>query len=388
MALPSREVGSMSARVGLVLAVLCVLAPGWVQAAELRSGQVVTVGPQEVIDDDLYAFGQTVTIQGTVRGDVVAFGRTVDVTGAVAGDVLAAAAELRVSSLVQGSVRAAAGTLVVSGPVNRDVVLAGNRLQLEPSARVRGDALLAGNDIQLRSPVGGEVRAGADALTVAAPVRGDVHAEVRALRLSPEARIGGDLSYRAQEALLNPNAVVAGNVQRFAVEERGMSPVVAVLWSWGRSLVGLFALGLLLVLLSPSLARRAPATLRESPWLSLAWGAVFFFGLPLVAAGVFFLGLLLGGWWIGLFALGVYLLAIALCFPVVGLLVGRWLLERFGKRGAHLVVALLVGLALLTLLSQVPILGALVVVASVIFGLGALAIAAARGRRRPAEVPV
>src|SRR6266540_6669200 len=39
-------------------------------AAEVRQGDSVVVGPNETINDDLYAFGSTVTILGTVNGDV------------------------------------------------------------------------------------------------------------------------------------------------------------------------------------------------------------------------------------------------------------------------------------------------------------------------------
>jgi hypothetical protein len=150
---------------------------------------------------------------------------------------------------------------------------------------------------------------------------------------------------------------------------------------WFRSMVGLFALGLLLVFLLPDFSRRLPATLRQSPWRSLGWGAAAFVGIPILAALIFLVGALLGGWWIGLIALGLYAVALALCFPVVGMFIGRWLLERFGKAGTPMVLALLLGLALLTLVGRVPVLGALIVLATLLFGLGALVLTAASGRR-------
>jgi hypothetical protein len=154
-----------------------------------------------------------------------------------------------------------------------------------------------------------------------------------------------------------------------------------------RSLIGLFVLGLLLVLCSPTLARRAPATLRQAPWKSLGWGALLFLCAPVAAGFVFVLGLLLGGWWIGVFALGLFLLAVALCFPVVGLFLGRWLLERFGRTGTRIAVVLLLGLALLTLVTRVPFLGPFVWLATVLFGLGALALAAVQSRRPATQAP-
>jgi hypothetical protein len=42
------------------------------QAADARGGDQVVIGRDEVINDDLYVAGNTVTIDGTVKGDVVA----------------------------------------------------------------------------------------------------------------------------------------------------------------------------------------------------------------------------------------------------------------------------------------------------------------------------
>ena len=120
--------------------------------------------------------------------------------------------------------------------------------------------------------------------------------------------------------------------------------------------------------------------LRQRPLPSLGWGAALLVSVPFLAGLVFLVGMLLGGWWIGLFILALYAFAIALSFPVVGLFLGRWLLERFHKTGAHLAVALLLGLVLLTLVGLVPILGGLVALATILFGLGAMMLSVLRGR--------
>lgn len=373
----------------LAVLVLWALTPSLASAAEVRTGEQIQVGPQEVIDEDLYAFGNTVNIQGVIRGDLITAAQEITISGTVEGDVMSAGSKTQVPGQVRGSLRSAGGELTVSGPVGKDAMLAGGNLRLMPGAQVGKDLYVASGDVQVQAPVQGELRAAAGTLRLAAPVAGDVSAQAGTLRLDPGARIGGDLSYRSErEAQVAEGAVVAGSVERLPVEQRQqMNPVLAALFFWARSLIGLFALGLLLVLVSPNFARRAPAMLRQQPWLSLGWGAALFVGLPLVAAVFFAVGLLLGGWWLGLFILALYALAIALCFPVVGLLVGRWLLERFHKTGAHLVLALLVGLVLLTLVGRVPILGALVALATILFGLGALLLTAVKGRR-PAEAIV
>jgi cytoskeletal protein CcmA (bactofilin family) len=370
------------------LLVLWALVPGMALAAEFRSGDVVQVGPQEVIEEDLYAFGRTVNIQGTIRGDLITPGEQVDISGTVEGDVMSAASNNRISSPVRGSLRAAGSELTVTGPVGEDAVLAAGNLRLTPEAQVGKDLYLASGDARVYAPVRGELRAAARTLTLSAPVGQDMHAEAGTLRLTEQARVNGNLSYRGdRDAQIASGAVVAGSVERLPArhaESRG--PFLGV-YFWLRSLVGLFALGLLFALLAPRFARRVTAMLHQRPLPSLGWGAALFVSLPLLAALVFLVGMLIGGWWLGLFIMALYAFAIALSFPVVGLFLGRWLLERFHKTGAHLAMALLLGLVLLTLAGRVPVLGALVALATILFGLGALLLSVVRGRE-PAGAPV
>ena len=117
------------------LALLVALAPTRTFAADIRQGDVVTVGPTQTINDDLYAFGETVDIQGRVNGDVVAAGGTVTVHGTVTGDLLAAGGTTTMAGTVGGTVRAAGGTTTIEGPVGKDLLVTGGTLRLGPGAR-------------------------------------------------------------------------------------------------------------------------------------------------------------------------------------------------------------------------------------------------------------
>jgi cytoskeletal protein CcmA (bactofilin family) len=366
----------------LAVALLSTLLPAGALAAVVRRGETVTIGPDEVINEDLYVFGRSVLIQGTVHGDLITFARNVEVPGTVDGDVLSATEDARISGQVRGSIRAAARTITIAGQVGEDSVLAAEKVQLEPGARVGRDVFVAANEVNLQAPVKGQVQAAAGMLTLAAPVDGNVRAEVGTLHITDAARISGSLRYRTREnPEISSGATVVGPVERLSpVEQRRPWPMLYVI-GWVRSMVGLFALGLLLVLLLPDFSRRVPVTLRQAPWKSLGWGALTFVGLPILAGLIFLVGALFGGWWIGLIALGLYAVALALCFPVVGMFLGRAILDRFGKAGTPLLLALLLGLALLTLAGRVPGIGALIVLATVLFGLGALVLTAARGWR-------
>src|SRR5690606_1778361 len=98
-----------------LVALIALVAFGHASPAEAfelrRSDQTVTVNADEVIDDTLLAFGETIEIHGTVNGDLIAFARRVVVNGRVAGQIITGAQEIEIGATVGGSVLGAAQTL-------------------------------------------------------------------------------------------------------------------------------------------------------------------------------------------------------------------------------------------------------------------------------------
>lgn len=367
-----------------IIVALAALAPLSVAAADIRQGSQVTVGPGETVEDDLYAFGGTIDVEGTVSGSVIAFGGTITIGGNIARDLLVSGGTVNVTGHVGGSVRVGGGTLTLSGPVAEDVVVAGGTVTLGPNASVGRDLVLAGGTATVGAPVGRKILAGVGDLTLRNTVGGDVTVQVNHLRLESGAAVGGNLDYTSEnDAVITGGAHVAGNTVRHAPTDRGgVSGPASGLLNWLRFLVGVFVLGLLLVLLFPGFSGRVINRLERSPWASLGIGAALLVGVPIVALIVFILGIFVGGWWLGLFMIAAYLLACGLGYVVSSLLLGRWGSGRMGWGVLHPAWQLLAGLVVLSIASLIPIVGGLIALAAVLFGLGALALGATE--RRPA----
>jgi hypothetical protein len=375
----------------LAVALIVLLAPGPALAAEIRGGDAVVVGPAETIDDDLYAAGQSVTIQGQVKGSVFAAGSSVTVTGVVTGDLFAAGNMVSVPGVVAGSVRAAGGTVALGGTIGHDALVGAGSASLAPGGRVGRDLLVGAGTASIAAPVGRSLLASAEQLAIAAPVGGSVQATVGALRLDDGASVGGDLRYvSARDAVMAPGAAVRGTIARTEPPAGPAQPTAAVaagdaLAGWLRGLTGVLALGLALVLLFPRATTSAASTLTSSPLASAGIGLAELVLVPLAALTLFVVGLFVGGWWLGLALGAAYPLALALGYVVTGLLVGRLLLERAGRGGLHAAWAVVGGLVVLALVAVVPVLGALTTLVATVLGLGALTIALQRSWRGGAE---
>jgi cytoskeletal protein CcmA (bactofilin family) len=377
-------------RLMLLIVAALVASGGQAAAADIRSGDTITVGAGETIDDDLYAFGATVSILGTVRGDVIVFSGTVIVGGTVTGDVVAASGSVSVSGQVDGSVRAAGGPVTIDGRIGGDVVVGSGTLTIGANAQVARDILAASGAVTHSGQLGRDLRVAAGTLALDGRVGRDVNADVDTLTVGAGAVVDGSLTYAsANEAVIPAGAAVRGPVVRREPARQGQPATVpgplARIVEWAQAIVGFLVFGLLIVFIVPNFARRANDSLVRSPLVSLGIGAGILFALPIVAILVIVVGAFTGGWWIGLIALALYFIAIAASIPVVGLAIGTRIVPRTG-RAWQLAVALVVGLAALLLVALVPVLGGIVMLIAILVGLGAIVQAIAAGRTAPPVV--
>ncbi len=345
--------------------------------AETRAGAAVVVGDADVVEGNLYAFGRSVVVHGTITGDLVAVAASVVVDGHVEGDVVAAGGELTLAGLVDGDVRAAGARVAVAGPVGGDAAAAGPELSV--SGDVGGDALVAGN-ARVDGDVAGGVRGGLGRLEIDGTVgRGVVAADLGGRRarlvIGPEAVVHGDVRMSGSERVHRAaGAVVSGRVIEQMTPLQRLAPAGVVV-GWLQGLTGVFLLGLLWLGVSRGFAHRAIRTLRARPAASLGVGAAVVVAAPVGVALLLAAGAVVGGWWLALFLGGFLALAVALTLPLVAAAVARAVCAR-----AHIAVRttwipMAAGLLALFALLEVPVAGALLAIGVVLFGLGALTMA-------------
>jgi cytoskeletal protein CcmA (bactofilin family) len=368
------------ALVGLVLA----LTPSPAAAADIRQGQDITIGPSETIEDDLYAVGTNISINGTIHGDLIAAGNNISVDGTVTGDVIAAGNSIAIRGQVGGSVRAAGNMIVLDGKVTNDLIFGGNEVTILSNGRVGRDAVIGSANATITGQIGRDLQAGSTNLKIDGGVGGNVLATVDRLQLTDRATIGGNLKYTSKnEAQIANASSVKGSTER-QVPQDGRAPLVtgpaALVVEWLKGLIGLLILGILVVFFFPGFSRRAGEALVRSPWLTLAIGALVLIGLPILAIVFFAVGALIGGWWIGFVVLALFVVVLALSIPVAAVGVGGALL-RMTRRPVPVWLALFIGLIVLLLVALIPILGGLVIFCALLFGMGATTIAVVGNRR-------
>lgn len=338
-------------------------------AADNREGSTVTVGPNEVVNDDLYVAANTIDIQGTINGNLIAAGNTITVAGTVTRDVNASGNYISIPGEVQGSARLAGSQVTVGGKIAGDLVVMAATVVVPNEGSIGRDVMAAVGTATFAGSIARNVILSGGDVVFSGPVGGNVTAYDNTLRLESGAAIQGSLTYTSNQTVnLGSGATVAGSTYHYAPSN---GPTVgSFVLGWMQTLVGFFLLGALIILVAPRFNAKAVDAYRIAPWSRFGIGLAILVAVPMVALFAFVLGLFVGGWWLALFLLGAYALALATGFTLVGEMVGRFVLDRFGQRHVHAIVDLIVGLVILLVATSIPLIGWVVGLIATIYGAG------------------
>lgn len=330
---PAMEVGRSRRRVlAVAIALLAALAIVPAPAlAEERVGGDVIVAEGETIEGDLQVLAGRVVVRGTVTGDLRGAAGSIVVEGTVEGNVEAAAGSIRIDGTVGGDVELGAGSVVIDGTI------------------------------------GGDASIGADSLT-----------------FLDGGRIDGNLRYDAGTVTGLTAETVGGTAERvddvrgpFGLESVSVPSWLEVLWGFLASLL----LGVLLLGLLPAASAGVTGRVTGRPLGSMGVGLLALIGWPILMALV---AITIVGIPIAVLGILLYVLALWIGFVYGAVGLGVWLLGLADRE--HRWGALLLGLALASLVGLVPILGGIVQFLLLLLGLGALAATLARRLRgRPRE---
>jgi cytoskeletal protein CcmA (bactofilin family) len=398
------------------------------RAFDGRSADTVNIAAGEVVNDDLYVSAQTFTMDGTVNGDLLAAGNTLTINGTVDGDVMAAGETVIINGIVTGDVRIAGGALFVgkNAKITGDIIAMGASLEMRKGSSNGRDVLFMGGQALLAGDTGRNLKAFTGALQILGSIAGDVETEVGdrenagptpslylphsaiplpnvppGLTIDPAAKIGGKLIYTSNTELNLPGSVVAGGIEHLKPvvhpEDVVKTLTPAERFATGlfdalRRMVTLVLFGLILGWLFPAFLKNAAGRLQQSPlpalgWGVVSWGAFFFAVLVILVAtvlGAIIFGMLtLGGItasivWLGILSLSILIMGFVLASAyvaqiVISLLGGKLLLARIKPDWVdHKVWPLLIGVIIFATLAALPVIGWLVNLLAILFGLGAL----------------
>ena len=333
---------------------------------------VITVPQDEIIDDTLVVFGDSVNIDGTVNGDLIAFARNVSVRGMVKGNVIGFGQHVTVEGMVQGSILGFGQTVQTRGHVTNNVYGFGQNVGIATGAEVSGNAALFGSETDIGGSIGHDLWAFSGRTDVRGNVLHNVNAYSGRVTVSAPARIVGNLSARVprnDSVRVEPGATIGGktNIQVTPPEPNRFATfsfyVRQIIW-----LAAAFVTGLILFWLFPALTR---INLDSARTLLTAAGIGFLAACATPIAAIIICVTLIG-LPIGLTTLALWLLGLYLAKIVLAGFLGRALLGGQGEQRPSPALALLAGLVLVLIAVNLPFVGGIINFLLTLLGLGAM----------------
>ena len=322
--------------------------------------------------------------EASIGGNELRAGGQVEFDEEVRRNAFVSGGDVTVRGAVGRNLYAAGGEVRLEGSVDGDARVAGGNLSIEPEARIAGDAMLAGGSIAVDGSISGDLTAFGDRIELNGRIDGDVQLAGGRLRLGPDARVGGRVTYRSgDELVVEPGAQVAGGVRQSADERawRRFAQGATIIGGVTLSL-GLLLLGAILILAMPRFTREAAESIRRLPWQTIGIGLAVLVGVPVMCAILVItligipLAVLLAFFYGALLVLG-YLIGAVFLGDLVLRRINAAKLDSVWWRVLFLVLAI-VAIAVAKL---IPVVGPLACGLLFLAGLGAFSLRAWRGLR-------
>ncbi|HLD26132.1 MAG TPA: hypothetical protein VJC05_03770 [Candidatus Andersenbacteria bacterium] len=307
----------------IVLALTLLLGVPVIAAAAFLGGEDLVETTQNIAED-LFAAGNTVSIQHGVAQDIFAAGNVVDIDAEVGQDVFAAGNQVRLTGAVGDDVMAAGATVTLSG-------------------QVAEDAYLAGSEIMVTAEVGGNLRAAGDRIVLAS---GTV--------------VAGDLiTWGNAEPIIENGVTIRGSRLHRSPEQHDVASVSQTIAAWVRGVVTWFFVALILLSLTRSALTEAIGTMLGNSGRSLMVGVIAALALlPLILLAI----LSIVGWPVALLALLGGAAHLIVAHALAAIAVGVWTGQRFirSEESAPQDIRwpqVLLGATLLGILTWLPVIG-------------------------------
>jgi len=352
--------GALAALLGLTVALVFGAEPARA-ATRFEHRDTVRIERGETYEGTLAVSCESLEVDGLVIGDVLAFCERVAIRGEVEGSVIALGREHELRGRVAGNLIALGEQIAVEGTVGASAYLVGEQVRVAPSGRIARDAFLGGGRMRVEGEVARDLTTGGERIELAGEVGRDLELWGERGVVLPNARVGGDLRAHLPEAEqleVAEGAEIVGATDLEVLEPHGHG-----MWSRYRegsfytwlavSFVASFLIGLLLYTLAPSWFDRRIETAQEF-FAALGRGIAFAVLGPLA---LLLLALTVVGIPAALIGLAAWAACLYLGTVAVAALVGRSLVRAPAEGLRDFGIVLAVGLAVVFLLRNLPLVG-------------------------------
>lgn len=323
--------------------------------------------------DGLFRADNSITVNEKMEGTGFVAGNTVTVNNEVDGILFTAGNIVNVSGK-SDYLFTAGNSVNISSSSFKDGFVAGADIKLDVNAE--RDLYVAGSSISLNGVVGRNLFATGDTVIIDGTINGDLYVDASSLVINSETKINGTLKYNedakteiSKDALIGAKETYKStNVETNKIDTKALSgaTIISKLLSTLVGLLNILVVGLLMVLLIPSLFNKLKEIEPNKLLPSFAWGLLILIVGPIFAivCMLTYVGLSTGIILGILYGVLMYLGKIFSTYVITSLIL------KDKVKNPYLI--LLIGLPCLYIIKLIPFVGTLVSFVLLCIGLGLL----------------
>lgn len=349
-------------------------------AIEAHNNNYITLAGDQTVNSNYYAAGNKIEIFGTVNGDVFAVGNDIVIDSSnINGDIFAAGNTISVKGKINGSLRLIGQKLVIDAEVTRNILAAGQNLDINKDAKIQGHVTFAGQLASIYGTVGGRLESALENLRLNGQIAGDADVylgskdkKLANIDLASGAKINGHLKYWSSQNLNLDQTKVGQGIEHQTITQavKHQTKKGFGLFGWLWEFLSMLVIALLWWRWHNKFFYQAYDVFQKNKGKSLLWGFLSLIALPIL---IVLLMITVIGIPLALILLASWL--IALCLAKI---LAAWILIRFvqqawwkkyhGKDWALLIL----GILLMSLLAKVPVIGWLICFVFYLWAWGAI----------------
>jgi len=352
----------------IILFIFFIIFPSITGASEFKAGDKLVIMKDEVVNDDIYFAGSSVIVDGIINGDLVAAGGEINVTGTINGGIIAAGGSIIVTGNVTDDIRAAGGEVRIGGDVGDNVIVFTVNLFLEKNAKISRDLTLGAGTAAIDGTVNGNINGGVSDLEMRGAAKGNVTVEIdNNIKIFPGATIGGNLEYSAPHP-----GEISGMISGKTTYKETPAKKEDLMSKIGDEIIGylwLLLIGIVSLMLAPELTQKNSDNVSVKSPKNLLWGLLFLIITPIVAVVLL---ITIIGIPLSLILLAIYIIILYISRIYVGLWVGQYVLKKLKKETRFKVLTMALGLLIVIIGVNLPIIGIFIHLIIILLGIGAI----------------
>ena len=337
------------------------------QGSRFEAGEVFRLAENDSSAQQLMAAGEWIEIAGFVENDLYAAGSNITLMGTVGDDATLAGETIRISGIVNDMLLSASENLVMDGTVRGDMFAAGEELRLTENAVIDGKLFLAGEEIQINgATVSGRTRIAAESVRLDGEFNDHVVIYSNDVVFGPDYRPIGDTKIVSTEKLYRENL---GQIPERLILEVKQPFLLHVVMFQAWVYLSMLVTGIVMIYLFKPITGDLHRFATERFWKNTGIGFLLVILTPLLLVLLIIpvitipLAILIGT----LFTISLYLSYLA-----VAMMLGLQFIQWFSKETTTMTYywSLAVGLILIAIINNLPVIGILFSALLLFFGTG------------------